>query len=64
MGIAKLLLQKIIEAAIALSITRLETHASITAKPFFEKHSFKTIRQQSVRIKDTELINFKMERTI
>ena len=64
MGIAKRLLQKIIETAATLSITKLKTAASITAKPFFEKHHFKTIQQQTVRIRDIELINFKMERVI
>jgi putative acetyltransferase len=63
-GIAKRLLQKIIETAIALNITRLETAASITAKPFFEKHHFKTIQQQTVRIGETDLINLKMERIL
>jgi putative acetyltransferase len=64
MGVAKRLLQKIIDTAIAIGITRLETHASITAKPFFEKHYFKTVQLQTVRIKDIELTNFKMERII
>ncbi|HEY6975096.1 MAG TPA: GNAT family N-acetyltransferase [Chitinophagaceae bacterium] len=45
-GIAKRLLQKIIETAETLNITKLETAASITAKPFFEKHHFKIVRQQ------------------
>src|SRR4051812_288481 len=63
-GIAKRLLQKIIETAIASNITRLETAASITAKPFFEKHHFKIIQQQTARIRDIELTNFKMERVI
>jgi len=63
-GIAKRLLQKIIETAIALNITKLETAASITAKPFFEKHHFKIIQQQTVRIRDINLTNFKMERVI
>jgi putative acetyltransferase len=63
-GIAKQLLQKIIETAGSLNISELKTDASITAKPFFEKHQFKSIQQQTVRIKDVELINYKMERTI
>jgi len=63
-GIANRLLQKIIETAIALNITRLETAASIPAKPFFEKHLFKIIQQQTVRIKEVDLINFRMERRI
>ena len=47
-----------------LNISKLQTDASITAKPFFEKHGFKTVQQQTVKIKDVELINYKMEKLI
>jgi putative acetyltransferase len=64
MGVAKQLLQKIINTAIEWNISKLETDASITAKPFFEKNNFKTIRQQTVTINNVDLINYKMERMI
>ena len=64
MGVAKQLLQKIINTAIEWNISKLETDSSITAKPFFEKNNFKTIRQQTVTINDVGLINYKMERMI
>jgi len=38
------------------------TEASITAKPFFEKRGYKTIKQQSVERKGQTLINFIMEK--
>ena len=60
-GVAKQLLQKITDTAIELNISRLETDASITAKPFFEKHNFTTIRQQTVTLGNIDLINYKME---
>jgi len=63
-GVATLLLQKILDTANELNISKLQTDASITAKPFFEKHGFKTIQQQTVKIKDVELINYKMEKLI
>ena len=63
-GVAKHLLQKIIDTATELNISRLETDASITAKPFFEKHNFTTIRQQTVTISNIDLINYKMERIL
>jgi putative acetyltransferase len=64
MSVAKQLLQKIIETAVMLNVSRLETDASITAKPFFEKHSFKIICEQTVLIKDVALVNYKMERVL
>ena len=63
-GVATLLLQEIFNTANELNISKLQTDASITAKPFFEKHGFKTIQQQTVKIKDVELINYKMEKLI
>jgi putative acetyltransferase len=63
-GVATLLLQEIFNTANELNISKLQTDASITAKPFFEKHGFKTVQQQTVKIKDVELINYKMEKLI
>jgi putative acetyltransferase len=63
-GIATALLKKIIDTAINLGIQKLETDASITAKSFFEKHNFKATCQQTVLIKNVELTNYKMERTL
>jgi putative acetyltransferase len=63
-GVAKLLLQKIIDTARELNIPKLETDASITAKPFFEKFGFRTVRQQTVSINNVQLINYKMEKVI
>ena len=60
MGIAKRLLQKIIETAITLNITRLETAASIMAKPFFEKQSlqnYSTANSKNKRYRVDQLQN-------
>lgn len=38
------------------------THASITAKPFFEKRGYKVIREQQVKRQNTLLTNFIMEK--
>src|SRR3954469_12163229 len=63
-GIAKQLLEQIIDTAMELNIFRLETDASITAKPFFEKHGFRTLHQQTVTINNVDLINYRMEKVI
>lgn len=41
---------------------KIVTHASITAKPFFEKRGYKIIKEQQVERKGIFLINFVMEK--
>lgn len=38
------------------------THASITARPFFEKRGYRVVRQQQVERRDVLLTNFVMEK--
>ena len=40
----------------------ISTHASITAKPFFEKRGYRVIREQQVERQGVALTNFVMER--
>lgn len=42
---------------------RLVTHASITAKPFFEKRGYQVIKEQKVERKGIFLTNFVMEKS-
>ena len=42
---------------------RLETHASITARPFFEKRGYQVKREQQVERKGILLTNFVMEKS-
>lgn len=44
-------------------ITSIRTHASITAKPFYEKRGYKTIQEQFVRRGACQLKNYIMEKT-
>lgn len=41
---------------------RITTHASITAKPFFEKRGFQVVKQQEVERQGVFLTNFVMEK--
>ena len=41
---------------------RIVTHASITARPFFEKRGYKTLREQQVEQRGVFLTNFIMEK--
>lgn len=47
-----------------LGINKLFTEASITAKPFFERHKFIAIKKQEVERRGEKLINFAMEKKI
>lgn len=38
-------------------------HASISAKPFFEKRGYKVIKEQSVKVNNVFLTNYLMEKT-
>lgn len=41
----------------------LTVHASISAKPFFEKRGYKVIKEQSVKVDNVYLTNYLMEKT-
>ena len=56
-GIASALCDRLEEAVDAEQFT---THASITAKPFFEKRGYRVIREQQVERKGTLLTNYVM----
>ena len=62
-GIATQLLNTIIKKARSLGAATIDTDASKTARPFFEKHGFTLVQQQTVYINNTGLINYKMKRT-
>ncbi len=46
------------------NITKIITHASITAKGFFEKRRYSVIKQQQVKREGIILINYVMEKNI
>lgn len=63
-GIATLLLKHLLAIANGLQLTSVTTHASITALPFFEKHGFTLVKQQTVNVRGVNLTNFVMERLL
>ena len=60
-GIASALCDRLEEAVDAEQFT---THASITAKPFFEKRGYRVIREQQVERKGILLTNYVMEKIL
>lgn len=64
MGIGSRLLSEMETRARALGAQRLQTQASLTAYPFFQRRGFKLVRAQEVALGGTSLRNFLMERPL
>ena len=54
-------MKRAIAEARAAGVKRMTVEASLTARPLFERAGFSVIEQQTVRIGDQELTNFRME---
>lgn len=63
-GVARALLQHVTSKAEAGNVGRLYTEASITARPFFERHGFIVTSEQEVGIGGERLRNYCMEREL
>lgn len=63
-GIADILYSEIEKEAIKRKGIVLSSDVSITARGFFEKKGFRIIAQQTNIIKDVEIINYKMNKTL
>ena len=61
-GVASALLDTVENAARGQRLAVLDTDASITARPFFEKHGFQVVRSQDVALRGQRLTNFRMEK--
>lgn len=63
-GIAKMLYNEIEQDIRWKKIEKIEANVSLTAKPFFLKMGFELITQQKVIVRQTEFINFKMQKRL
>ncbi|GIP29444.1 acetyltransferase [Paenibacillus sp. J23TS9] len=63
-GIATALLKTLEDEAIRLGAVKLFTEASITAKPFFERHGYSVVKEQTVIRSGVSLINYQMVKSI
>ena len=63
-GVGSRLYRAVEQEALTLGCGRLFTEASITARPFFERHGFCTIRERTVVRRGVELTNFAMEKRL
>jgi putative acetyltransferase len=63
-GVGRRLLAAVVAEARRLSLARLFTEASVTARPFFEAHGFVVLTPQLVIVREVEFVNYQMERII
>jgi putative acetyltransferase len=63
-GIASALLRVLEYEMTQLGVTEIHTDASITAKPFFERHGFVTVQPQTVTVRGVSMVNFKMVKAL
>jgi putative acetyltransferase len=61
-GVATIIANELEKHAQQNDIVIVNTEASITAKPFFEKLGYQVIKQQSIEFKGQTLTNFLMEK--
>lgn len=63
-GIASALVQILEKEAKTLGVSEITTHASITAKPFFERRGYRVIQEQQVTRSGVTLINYSMSKRV
>ena len=63
-GTAAALLGRVEAVALGAGITRLHTEASITARPFFERHGFRATAPQQVTLRGERFLNYRMEKLL
>ncbi|WP_232848038.1 GNAT family N-acetyltransferase [Occultella kanbiaonis] len=63
-GIATALLEHVVSAAVGRGLTELTVHASLTARPFFERHGFVVEAQRFPVRGGVRLTNFDMRRVL
>lgn len=61
-GVGRQIYQAIEAKAVELSVSRLFTEASITAKPFFQRMGFSVDKEQQVTRRGETFINYAMEK--
>ena len=63
-GVGRQIYQAIEAKAVKLSVKRLLTEVSITAKPFFQRMGFSVIKEQKVTRRGKIFINYAMEKLL
>jgi putative acetyltransferase len=64
LGIAAAIVEKLETCAYEMNIQEIAVEASITAKAFFERCGFTTVKEQQVEIRGVELTNYLMRKPL
>ena len=63
-GVGRRLYEAVEEEARGSGVGLIFTEASITARPFFERHGFRVVREQRISSRGVEMTNFAMEKQL
>ena len=63
-GVATRLLSEVEKMAQKYGVGKIHTEVSITARSFFEKHGYKTMKKQKQKANQLFLTNYKMEKVL
>ena len=63
-GIATRLLLEVEKMAQKYGVAKIYTEVSITARPFFEKHKYRTVKEQKQKANKLFLTNYRMEKVL
>lgn len=62
-GVATLLLSEVEKIARRYGVHKISVKVSVTARPFFEKHGYKVVKEQKAKANRLYLTNYVMEKT-
>jgi putative acetyltransferase len=63
-GVGRAMLQELLDQARRSALPRIFAEVSVTALPFFERHGFVVLAEQSVQVRGQRLTNYRMERRL
>lgn len=63
-GVGRAMLEALLNEARRLALPRIFAEVSVTARPFFERHGFAVLAEQSVEVRGQRLTNYRMERRL
>ena len=63
-GVASALLENAVSTALAQGLRELTAHASLTARPFFERHGFVVVQERHPVSRGVPMANFAMRREL
>ena len=63
-GVATLLLSEVEKMACGYGVRKISVEVSITARPFFEKHGYKVVKEQKAKANRLYLTNYVMKKEL